>query len=151
MKRSPAVLAFSDPWHDSNFCIYDGDGVEHVESERFTRRRYEFLNPILTFCEVFPDRVEDFFRIAVELAGYAVCPFFQNVAILKSQGSDIETAARAIEMPYADSWLCEQFGHFPFSNNTGTIDAFIRHILRKDVEIFICGHHASHAANSFFS
>lgn len=151
MTNPPAVLAFNDPWHDSNFCIYDGDTVKHVESERFTRRRYEFVNPILTFCELFPERVEEFFCIAVEQATYAVCPFFKKVAALKSGGADIETAARAIEMPYADPWWCEQMGHFPLSNETEAVRRFIRHILRNDVEIFICGHHASHAANSFFS
>jgi carbamoyltransferase len=122
-----------------------------VESERFTRRRYEFINPILTFCELFPEKVEDFFCIAVEQATYAVCPFFKKVAQLKSQDIGIEAAARALDMPYADRWWCEQMGQFPLSNKTEAISRFIRHVLRKDVEIFICGHHASHAANSFFS
>src|SRR5690348_9384450 len=151
MTRYPAVLAFNDPWHDSNFCIYDDENIKHVESERFTRRRYEFINPILTFCELFPENVEDFFCIAVEQAGYAACPTLRKIARLKCQGGDIEAAARAIEIPYAESWWCEQVGEFPFSAKSEAVGRFIRHALRKDVEILICGHHASHAANSFFS
>jgi predicted NodU family carbamoyl transferase len=36
-------------------------------------------------------------------------------------------------------------------NDAGVIEAFLRHLSRDDVDIFFCGHHASHAARAFFS
>ena len=145
------MLGLSDPWHNSTFCIYDQDVITHVESERFTRHRYDFINPVLTFCEMLPERVQDFSNIAVEESPFAVCPFFKKLTKLKSQGIDTEKAIALLEMPYGEPSLSRRMGHFPFSNKTEAIDRFMLHALRKDVDIFFCGHHASHAANSFFS
>jgi carbamoyltransferase len=150
MPPASAVLAFNDPWHDSSFCIYRENEIVHVESERHTRRRFDYINPILTFCQMFPDRVEEFFHIAVEESPISVCPFFKKLVELKSAQNG--TAPAMVEIPYGDPWLQELDGFFmPVSNDTDATRRFVRHLLRPDVEIFFCGHHAAHAANAFLS
>src|SRR5438876_6983961 len=60
-----AVLGLNDSYHDSSFCISEGSELFHVEVERFTRIKYDTTNPILAFCELFPDKCEAFRAVAV--------------------------------------------------------------------------------------
>lgn len=145
------VLAFNDPLHDSSFCIYSAETVTHVESERVTRRKYEFVNPILTFCALFPEAVEQFHHIAIEDSTYSVAPFLRRLLAGKGQGgrqavADVEGGA-----PYAWELMLDQLEIPPVSNDSLPVLTFLRHLLRDDVNVYFCGHHASHAANAFFS
>ena len=79
LSSTSGVLAFTDPFHDSSFCMYETDAVTHIESERFTRQKYETVNPVLVFCDMFPDRIEDFQNIAFEESDIAVAPFIKDL------------------------------------------------------------------------
>ena len=83
-----------------------------------------------------PERVQDFFYIAVEESPFAVCPFFKKLTKLKSQGIHTGRAIAMLEMPYGEPSLSKRMDHFPFSNKTEAIDRFMLHALRKDVDIF---------------
>src|SRR5438477_7038061 len=67
------ILAFNDPVHDSSFCMYEERGIVHIETERFSRMKYDTQNPIISFCELFPERVGRFPIIALE-DGHHVAP-----------------------------------------------------------------------------
>jgi len=147
---SNSVLAFTDPFHDSSFCMYEPDRIVHVESERFTREKYETINPVLVFCDMFPDRIDRFHNIAFEESDIAVAPFIKELMALKRQHGEAAFKFLRRRPPYMydvnDSPTCPAV-----RNDTDAVEAFLRHLSRDDVTVFFCGHHASHAANSFFS
>jgi carbamoyltransferase len=141
------VLAFNDPWHDSSFCFYGDDRVVHIESERFTRHKYEPVNPILVFCEMFPDRIDDFCCIVFEESPDAVTSFVKDLIALKQTSS----AAPRRAMPYGNDMVPGEVVTAPVVESSERVEAFVRHLLQPEVNIFFAGHHASHAANAFFS
>jgi hypothetical protein len=49
----------NDPWHDSSFCFYGDEEIVHIESERFTRVKYEAFNPILISLRPLPAGATD--------------------------------------------------------------------------------------------
>ena len=141
------ILAFNDPWHDSSFFFLEPSGPTHIESERFTRRKYECINPMVIFCELFEDRIEDFHDIAVqvnaELADYL------HQLLTAKHGRDPSMSALA-PLPFVDRWLTRR-NPSQGRNETAAVTAFVRHLMRHDVAIHFCGHHAAHAANAYFS
>ena len=149
MSQSPRILAFNDPWHDSSFCFYGDDEVVHIESERFTRHKYEAVNPILVFCELFPGRISDFPIVVFEESPNAVTSFVKRLLAWKRQPAG--SAPDCWPMPYATELSRDQVPNAPVVEATDRVSAFVRHLLRPDVSIFFAGHHASHAANAFFS
>jgi carbamoyltransferase len=143
--QAGGVLGFNDPWHDSSFFFcHDGD-FTHVESERFTRRKYEYINPMVVFCELFPQHVERFKTISIQVNGELADYFWK---LLKSKWADSTAAVEMPTMPLADRWL-----EVPPDGrcDTPAIRAFVNHLMRKDVGLFFCGHHAAHAYNAFYS
>jgi carbamoyltransferase len=147
MPQSNSVLAFNDPWHDSSFCLYGDTEIVHIECERFTRNKYDSINPILVFCELFPNKIDEFRRVVFEEApDAATTSFIKQLVAMKCrsvQGGGYGTIPYGPEVIRGD---VAAVGKRP-----ERVDAFIRHLLRPDVDIFFAGHHASHAANAFFS
>ena len=146
MKDPNQILAFNDPWHDSSFCLY-GDQIVHIESERYTRVKYEPVNPILTFCELFPEKINDFGCIVFEESPNAVASFARHLIRARLHGAS--PAASYTAMPYGTE-LARESGSAVIEK-TDRVKEFIEHLLRPEIEIFFAGHHASHAANAFFS
>ncbi len=60
--------------------MYQQTGITHVEIERFTRRKYETQNPVIGFCELCPDAVEEFPIVAIE-EGYFLAPLVRRVSL----------------------------------------------------------------------
>jgi predicted NodU family carbamoyl transferase len=152
MKPPPRVLGFNDPWHDSNFSIYGAGSITHVEVERHTRRKYESINPILAFCEMFPNDVESFFHVAFEETDFPLGSLIKKIARLKEQQTDIDALIETLDVPYGHpEVLYSATDLLPVSNNTDSVKAFLRHLSRQDVSLYFCGHHAAHAANAYLS
>ena len=150
LSRNSDVLAFTDPYHDSSFCMYGAGGVTHIESERFTRNKLETIDPVLVFCEMFPHQIESFRNIAFEESEIAVTPFVKKLVALKHEFGRSAYERMTLRLPYTHENL-ETIDCPAVRNDTGAVEAFLRHLLRDDVDIVFCGHHASHAATAFFS
>ena len=55
-------------------------------------------------------------------------------------------------MPYGPEDLGEIHPGPPVVyEDTPQVKEFIGHLLRPDVDIYFCGHHAAHAANAYYS
>src|SRR5690349_5137978 len=79
------VLGLNDPWHDSNFCVYSRDGILHVEMERFTRSKYEQLNPIIGLAELYPNLIETIDIVAIE-EGEFLAPYVRALIATGESG-----------------------------------------------------------------
>jgi carbamoyltransferase len=147
MTHPSSILAFNDPWHDSSFCFFGADEVVHCEAERFTRRKYDTISPLLVFCDLYPERVEDFRVIAVEEGGSRLGALIRNTLACRNAGelpSDLAGFLGDSLGPQTGALLqAPQF--------RDTLTRFLRHLLRSEVDVYFCGHHAAHAANAFFS
>ena len=141
-----SILAFNDPWHDSSFCIFGSDSIIHVEVERFSRRKYEFVNPIHAFCTMYPQFVEAFQFIVVQ-EGTFLAPALRK--ILQTGGPLDRGECPSLEL--ADPRVIQELGVPPMVQDDETIQRFLHHMKRPDVKVFYCGHHAAHAANAFYS
>jgi len=150
----PPILAFNDPIHDSSFCMYRKTGITHVEIERFTRKKYETQNPVIGFCELYPDAVEEFPIIAVE-EGYFLAPLVRRVLsnreLLNDPGKLTQqvAAARAGAGAYMPETASFETSYSP--STAAQVQKFFRHLLKHESQIYFCGHHEAHAANAFFS
>jgi carbamoyltransferase len=146
MPAPRSILAFNDPWHDSSFCMFGEREVVHVESERFTRRKYEQANPLLVFCDLYPEKVAEFSTIAIEEGGSSVSAIVQGVIGRRGEALPKDLTPWLARLRDKDS---------QFAGGTAALSpaflAFLRHLHRPDVEVHFCGHHAAHAANAFFS
>lgn len=140
-----AIIAFNDPWHDSSFCIYDDAGVRHFELERFTRRKFEYLSPVHAFCELLPDLIEQFQVIGVQEGT------FLSPAIKACLSADYDPGAAETPIPIYDPLRGPTNDVLASDADSPKLRSFVTHIKRPDVDVFFCGHHASHAANAFFS
>jgi hypothetical protein len=67
---APPILTFNGPVHDSSFCIYDSAATVHAEMERISRIKYDTQNPLTGFCALYPERVGDFWIVAIEEGHY---------------------------------------------------------------------------------
>jgi carbamoyltransferase len=147
----PAILAFNDPYHDSSFCLHDGNGIVHVEMERFTRRKYETLNPIVGFCQLYPDSADRFRFIAIE-EGDFLAPLVRRIIQEGSQLIDDPAALAAlVASSHAVPLRAGDMDREWSEPDALQIRNFARHLVNNTPEIFFCGHHMSHAANAFFS
>lgn len=138
------TLAFNDPWHDSAFFFCDDAAILHIESERISRRKYEYVNPMLIFCEHFAERITSFPDIALAING-ELHDFFVKLLKAKWQGSELP------DVPFADPLLVTEFDTASGRNKTAAVQSFLRHLMHRDTRLYLCGHHASHAANAFYS
>lgn len=141
------ILAFNDPWHDSSFYFSQPLGQTHIESERFTRRKYECINPMVIFCELFEDRIGAFHDVAVQVNAELADYMHQLLKLKHGRGADLPTLP---PLPFVDRWLARR-NPSEGRNETAVVKAFVQHMMRPDVAIHLCGHHASHAANAYFS
>jgi carbamoyltransferase len=148
MIGATGILAFNDPWHDSSFFLADGAGPLHIESERYSRRKYDYVNPMLAFAALFSERVTSFSDVAVQING-EIADYMTQLVRAKHGGADAVATLRPV--PLADPWLVDNFGAPTFANGTDAVAALVRHLLRPDVRIHFAGHHACHAANAFYS
>jgi carbamoyltransferase len=147
----PLVLAFNDPYHDSSFCLCDHDAIVHVELERFTRQKYEVENPIIGFCELYPEYIENIQFIAIE-EGDFLAPAVRRIL---REGKSLVDDARAL----AD--LVESASALPVRQTPlrpprrapklAELQRFCRHLTDVNTQICFYGHHEAHAANAFFS
>ena len=150
----PPILAFNDPIHDSSFCMYQQTGITHVEIERFTRRKYETQNPVIGFCELCPDAVEEFPIVAIE-EGYFLAPLVRRVLSNRELLNDPVmltqqvAAARAGPGDYMPDTARSETSYSP--STAAQVQKFFRHLLKNESQIYFCGHHEAHAANAFFS
>ncbi|MCB1380248.1 MAG: hypothetical protein KDK89_18050 [Alphaproteobacteria bacterium] len=147
MHYAAPILAFNDPWHDSSFFFSGRGSVVHVECERRSRRKHDYINPILAFCDLYPDLIESFEHIAVHEGG-VVTQYLRHLVRVKAEGG---TAADLPPMPMGEDWLVQNFGPASFRNDTDNTHRFIRHLMKAPVSIYFCGHHGAHAANAFYS
>ena len=143
---SRPLLAFNDPWHDSSFFFADASRAVHVESERFTRRKYEYINPLVVFCEQVPDLVEAFPAIGLQING-ELQKYLTRLAMIKHGVVD-EPLPR---MPFADALLETGSDEERARADSPAVRAFVRHLMRDDVQLYFFGHYASHAANAYYS
>lgn len=137
------VLGLNDPWHDSSFCIDSPDGITHIELERFTRSKYEQLNPVLGLVSLYPELIGSIDAFAIE-EGEFLAPHVRQ--LLAEGGSGVDRFATSIaaetigsievphKRPHAEMEVLRRFG---------------RQILERPVKFY--GHHLCHAANALFS
>src|SRR5262249_24545931 len=133
MTQSNRILAFNNPWHDSSFCFYGDNEIVHIESERFTRHKYDAVNPILIFCDLFPDKIEEFHYIVFEESPDAVASFVKRLVAQKNRPAG--GAAYGL-MPYGTQLSRDGISNAPVLENTERVEAFVKHLLRPDVNIF---------------
>jgi carbamoyltransferase len=147
----PPILAFNDPYHDSSFCMYGHAGVVHVEMERFSRVKYETKNPIIGFCELYPELTDRFPCIAIE-EGDFLAPLVRR---LLSHGHDLAYDAVALaELVTSASAPPLRGGGASLQHGTpagDALQAFCHYLSYHKPRIYFCGHHEAHAANAFFS
>lgn len=143
------ILSFNDPYHDSSFHFLIDGQERHVESERFTRRKYDGINPVVAFCEMHPELVDRFDHVGVS-TNFALAQFMFAVAGAKESGSR-DANLLATELPIADPDLVARGDYDPSRANSPATRAFIRHLLKPETRLYFCGHHACHAANAFIS
>jgi carbamoyltransferase len=150
MPQVPRIVSFNDPYHDSSFCIFKNGEFTHVEVERLTRIKYDSINPIISFCERFPNEVDDFDVLVIEEADY-LAPLVRDVLAGKIVPSRPEDMAKLITSAPAVPGREMREGQ-PLTDETLLrVQAFFQHVAKETTEAFFCGHHAAHAANSFFS
>jgi carbamoyltransferase len=142
------ILAFNDPFHDTSFFLWEGDRATHIETERFSRRKVEYVNPMLVFCELYGARVTSFKNIAVHVGG-PVSRYLEQIARFKTAHG--ENIVDLPEIPLGPPDLIKRFGPPLSRNDTDSVRALIRHLMEPDVNIYFCGHHAAHAANAFYT
>lgn len=144
------VLSFNDSYHDASFCIYSPWSVTHVEVERFTRIKFDATNPVLAFCELFPEKCETFSEIAV-VEGDLVAPVLRRLIENKELIAQSDNPAQVLGLTSANPISRKYTPDVLSSVKDGIANTFLRHLARSDVNIHFCGHHECHAANAYFS
>jgi carbamoyltransferase len=137
------VIAAGDPWHDSAYAVHDGSRLRHVEVERFTRHKYEDVNPLLYGSLAEPDTFASAATFLFE-EGRFLAPLARALAsgkavrleaearrLIATQAGSLATSGEALERAIAN--LVAIFG----SIRAG----------RAAVEIY--DHHFAHAAHAF--
>lgn len=137
------VLGLNDPWHDSSFCICSRTEITHIELERFTRFKYEQLNPVLGFVSLYPELIADVENFAIE-EGEFLAPYVRQ--LLANGDAGIENFAGLISSQTIGSL---QTGGRRTDWELEALRRFARQLLRGHVRFF--GHHLCHAANALFA
>ncbi|MCB1380247.1 MAG: hypothetical protein KDK89_18045, partial [Alphaproteobacteria bacterium] len=143
------ILAFSDTFHDTSFFFGTFQGMVHGESERYSRRKYDYVNPMLVFCDLHRELIEEFQDIAI-VTGGPVAPYLRQLMRIRERDPKIDPA-NFPPLPLGHPYLVKNFGLPASRNDTPAARALVKHLLREDVTIHICGHHACHAANAYYS
>lgn len=137
------VLGLNDPWHDSSFCIHLPDRLTHIEMERFTRSKYEQLNPVLGFINLHPELILAIEAFAIE-EGEFLAPFVRQ--LLSEGDAGLERFAASIVAQAVNS---PSVGSGWSDHEIDLLRQFGQQLLRRPVEFY--GHHLCHAANALFS
>lgn len=144
-----SLIAFNDPWHDASFYFRLGGREVHVESERYTRRKHEFINPVLTFCAQFPELARTFRHVVFSVNDATDRYWFRLLTARHAGNVDIDAFLR--EFPVAPAPLVAAAGVEPAAVANPALAAFVRHLVDPDTHVYFCGHHASHAASAYYS
>jgi carbamoyltransferase len=134
--------------------MYEETGVVHLETERISRIKYDARNPILSFCESFPERIDRFPVIAIE-DGHYVAPLvrrvFREPQLANDRGGLLRLLDAARAGPGSDMPDTASLALPPCPETAELVQKFFYHLLENSPQIYFCGHHAAHAANAFFS
>src|SRR5689334_11915056 len=134
--------------------MYEERGIVHIETERFSRIKHDTQNPIITFCELFPERVGRFPIIALE-DGHYVAPLVRRILQdphLAKERSVLTTLVESARAgPGADMPGAAGVTHPVRTETAEVIQEFFRHLVESGPQLYFCGHHIAHAANAFFS
>ncbi len=155
-----SVLAFNDPFHDASYCWLDGAGPQHIELERFTRRKLDRLSPLLGALLLEPDwaaRLDEVQALAV-VEGEFLAPLFRRIVAAKARGV---TDASPLTHALLQALGADQARVLPMEVSAQTqlgdlrpyragLEQFVRHALRPTVRVAVLGHHHCHAAHAFF-
>lgn len=162
LKMSARYLGLNDPYHDTSFCLYDVDHIAHYETERFSRLKFDRLNPLFAIAEVLGTSARQTIeqvRFLTLIEGDFVSPLFRDLA----------TQAEWRDLPAGE--VARQVAETIVHNNewTDSEHGFARTLLRAtpaQIDVLAClidrcrqgaitvetvGHHVAHAANAFFS
>lgn len=139
------IIAVGDPWHDAAFAVHDGRSVRHVEIERFTRHKYEQVNPLLYGWLAEPDLFRSASTFLFE-EGRFLAPLTR--ALLS--GGDVDLASQAHAL------IDDQSGSLMISGDNlrrlaDELTAFFAAIAERRVAVEIYDHHFAHAADAFLS
>lgn len=139
------VLGLNDPWHDSTFCVYSPGAIIHIEMERFTRVKYERLNPVIGFISLYPQLIETIETVAIE-EGEFLAPHVRRLITSGNAG-----IAEFVERMISQTIGSISLGRAVARNEIEQITSFARRVLKLSDSTSFYGHHVCHAANSFFS
>jgi carbamoyltransferase len=157
-----SVFCITDTYHDSSYCFYSPSEVHHVEVERFSRVKLERMNAIVAMLEIEGklglQRLKSCSAFAI-VEGDFLTPWIRTLLQIKSSG----LSPNIQDLTHSFIETCETAkGHIDYfdgniSHEVNAIDyeplifEFLSWLVQPEIEIYICGHHLSHAANSFFS
>ena len=137
------IVAVGDPWHDSAYAVYDGKKLRHVEIERFTRRKYEQVNPLIYGGISEPDTFRSA-RIFLFEEGRFLAPLARE--LLESKDIDVESRAwQLIETQAGSLGGSPDALKLAFDN----IVAVLASIQSRRAAVEIFDHHFAHAAHAF--
>jgi carbamoyltransferase len=136
------ILGLNDPWHDSSLCFLSPNDLRHFEMERFTRHKYEKMNPILGLCELFPNEISHITHIAVEY-GEFVFPLVNDL---------LRDDSEAAERRFVDQLLEQNIGSITYDARISeSVMRFARLVRSLGEQVRVYDHHLCHAANAFHS
>ena len=140
------IIAFGDPWHDSAYVVVDKGELRHVEVERYTRSKYEQINPMIAAWMSDRDAIESA-RSYLFVEGRFFAPLLRRIAA----GAAIDLTAEVRQM------IQDQSGSIPSKQlleMPGLEDGLVRvfdRIRQGEAAWQIMDHHFCHAANAFLS
>jgi carbamoyltransferase len=117
----------------------------HIELERFTRSKYEQLNPVLGFISLYPELIGSIEGFAIE-EGEFLAPHVRRLITVGEGG--IEEFACQIATQSIGSI---QFDPTRANTEIDVLRRFAKQLLRQSASTSFYGHHLCHAANALFS
>jgi carbamoyltransferase len=137
------VVAVGDPWHDAAYAVYDGAALRHVEIERFTRHKYEQVNPLIYGGLSEPDVFASAGTLLIE-EGRFLAPLVREM--LEGKELDVESQARQLIETQAGSLSVSPAA---LELAIGNIAAVLKSIQSRRTSVEIYDHHFAHAAHAF--
>lgn len=140
------MVALGDPWHDSSYSILDENGLRHVEVERFTRTKYDGLNPLIAAWMFDREAVESA-QVFLFEEGRFFAPLLRRMAA--GMAVDLETEVRHLIEDQHGS-----FGPEQLLKTSGLLEGVVSvfdRIRTHAAKWQILDHHFLHATNAFLS